>query len=223
MSHDSFVWDVTHSYETWLIHTRTKMRLSNRLLRFVYRSGTCVSYVTCLIHMRHDSFVWDMPHSYETWLIHMRHDSFTRERRCNCPTVDCILCSETNDLWVMSHMDESCLTDEWVMVTSHMDESCLIWMSHVSYEWVMSYMNESCLIWLCHVSYEWVMSHMNQSCLIWMSHVLIWMSHVSYNWFMSHMNESNLKWMMSHASTRLDLQWGGREGDAGARHTHEHA
>ena len=45
----------------------------------------------------------------------------------------------------VSHMNESCLTYEWVM--SH------IWMSHVSH------MNESCL------TYWWVMSHM------WMSHV----------------------------------------------------
>jgi len=39
----------------------------------------------------------------------------------------------------VSHMNESCLSYEWVM--------SLIWMSHVSH------MNESCL------SYEWVMSH----------------------------------------------------------------
>jgi len=41
-------WDMTHSYETWLMH------------------------------MRHDSFIWDMTHLYETWLTHMRHDSFYR-------------------------------------------------------------------------------------------------------------------------------------------------
>ena len=52
-----------------------------------------------------------------------------------------------------------------------MNESCLIWMSHVSYEWVMSHMNESCLLWMSHVSYEWVMSSMNESCLIWMNYV----------------------------------------------------
>ena len=40
----AFMWDMTHSYETWLIH------------------------------MRYDSFIWDMTHSYETWLIHMSID-----------------------------------------------------------------------------------------------------------------------------------------------------
>ena len=48
-----------------------------------------------------------------------------------------------------------------------MNESCLIWMSHVSYEWVVSYVNESFLIWISHVSYSRVMSHIHESCLIW--------------------------------------------------------
>ena len=61
-------WDMTHSYETWLIHTRHDS--------FIW--DMTHSYETWLIHMRHDSFIWDMTHSYETWLIFIwvRHQSF---------------------------------------------------------------------------------------------------------------------------------------------------
>jgi len=103
-----------------------------------------------------------------------------------------------------------------------MNESCYIWMSHVTYEWVMSHMNESCHIWMSHVNesslechtYEWVISHIwtshvthvNESCHIWTSHVThvneschIWTSHVSN---VVHMNEScqTCERVVSHAS-----------------------
>jgi len=68
-----------------------------------------------------------------------------------------------------------------------MNELRQIWMSHVTYEWVMSHMNES-----CHVAYEWVISHMNQPCSM-------WMSHVPYEWVTSHMNESCHTWL-SHVA-----------------------
>jgi len=69
----------------------------------------------------------------------------------------------------VSHVNESCLTCEWVM--SHM------WMSHVSH------VNESCL--MC----EWVMRHMWKSPVVYalLSHTRKWvmsrmlMSHVSVN------------------------------------------
>ena len=44
---DSFIFNTTHSYVTWLLH------------------------VTWLIHMRHDSFICDMTFSHVTWLTHM--------------------------------------------------------------------------------------------------------------------------------------------------------
>ena len=86
---------------------------------------------------------------------------------------------------------------------SHMNESCHIWMSHVTYEWIVAHMNESCLIWTCHVSYERFMSRMNGSCTndlwhVWMSFPMNYstyewvtsriMGHVVYEWFVSHLH-----------------------------------
>ena len=80
---------------------------------------------------------------------------------------------------------------------SHMNESCLIWMSHVSYEWVMSHMNESCLLWISHVSHEWVMSHINESCLM-------WMSHVTYEWVTKCIHRLLRVWMCGHTATQCN-------------------
>ena len=66
MRHDSCMWDVTPSYETWLIYVRHDL--------FIYDTTRLCE--TWLIRMRHDSFICDMTHSCVTWLIHMRHDSF---------------------------------------------------------------------------------------------------------------------------------------------------
>jgi len=78
----------------------------------------------------------------------------------------------------MSRMNESC----------HIRESCHVWMSHVTYEWVMSSMIEGCHVCMSHVTYEWV-TH------VWMSHVTYrvqmrhtWMSHVP------HVNEPCHAW-----------------------------
>ena len=105
-----------------------------------------------------------------------------------------------------------------------MTESCHIWMSHVTYDWVMSHINESCHIWMIyvnkcpperllrtsryhHVTYDRVMSRMNESFHTRMRHVAfrwavshmndlyhMWMSHVIYEWVMSHLIESNHTW-----------------------------
>jgi hypothetical protein len=57
-------------------------------------------------------------------------------------------------------------------------ESCLLYVSHVSYMWVISPTYESCLLYRSHVSYIWVMSRIYGSCLL-------YASHVSYMWVMS--------------------------------------
>jgi len=107
-----------------------------------------------------------------------------------------------------------------------MNESCHIWMSHVTYEWVMSHMNESCHIWMSHVTYEWNLTH-TELYHEWTSHVMYkcvmwWISYViytcicdithSYVAWLIHMNESchiliyilitrhmsESEWVMSH-------------------------
>ena len=94
----------------------------------------------------------------------------------------------------------------------HMNESCHMWMSHVTYEWVMSRMNESCQIWMSHVTYKWVMSH------LWMSHVThtnqlfhIRISHVRYDWVMSHFRckqfEISIWWCSDSYLTWLVHMW----------------
>jgi len=52
MLHDSYMRDMTHSYETCLIHN----------------ASINVTNAMCLIRMLRDSFMYVMTHSYETWL-----------------------------------------------------------------------------------------------------------------------------------------------------------
>ena len=61
------------------------------------------------------------------------------------------------------------------MSHAHMNESCHVWMSNVTFEWVMSQMNGSCHIWMGHVTYEWVMSHINAWECEWCTHE--WVRH----------------------------------------------
>jgi len=93
----------------------------------------------------------------------------------------CACASQKNAL--CNHTDDSCqrVTLEWAI--SHI-ESCHIWMSHVTYKWVMSHMNESCHIQMSHVTYEWVMSTCYSG-----------MSHFTYEWVMSHVNEACHVWI----------------------------
>jgi len=82
MGHDSFTWDTTHSYETWL---------------YMYMSH--VTYDS----WEHDKFIWDMTHSYGTWLIYMTHDS-------------CI-CDMTHAYMTRLHMHTSHVTYDWASCT----------------------------------------------------------------------------------------------------------
>jgi len=143
-------------------------------------------------HMNESCLIWTSHVSYdESCLIWMSHVIYKWVTLNMCDMTHSQVTRHVYDEWVMYHasyLNESCHAYEWVM--SHMNESCLIWMSHVTYEWI-------CVTWLIH---KWHVIYMtNESCIthrIWMSHVthmnescLIWMSHVSYEWVMSHMNK----------------------------------
>ena len=68
-------------------------------------------------------------------------------------------------------------------------------------------MNESCHIWMSHVTYEWVMSHTNESCYIWMSHV----THASHMRLLHAVPPHFLTWVTEHIMRPLQLcsqlQW----------------
>jgi len=140
------MWDMTHSYLTWLIHMGHDSLTPDMIH----------SCVTWLVHI----FIRDITHWYMTWLIHIWHDSFKY--------YVCIGAGAT------SRRNEPCHIGmghvKYECVTSRLDEACHIYkrvMSHI-YKWVMShYTNESCHTYTdesCHTRvishiYKWVMSH----------------------------------------------------------------
>jgi len=103
VGHDSFMWDMTHSYYQRTQGQAAVLEFQANALRgqvapspihqpahglpiystwlayMWYDSFICGMthlYATWYIHMWHDSFIWDMTHSCGTWPIHMWHDSF---------------------------------------------------------------------------------------------------------------------------------------------------
>ena len=162
VTRESFIWDMTDSYGTWLIHMRG----------------------TWLIHMRHDSFMWliymrDVTHSYEgrdsftyvTWRIHRSGTTCANE-------------GSDSFIWGtwlihmrdVTHSYEGRDSIMWDAIT-HLEKWLHFWwrlalfiaMSHIQMSHITCY--DMLHTWRSHVPYKWVISHTNESCPTWMSHV----------------------------------------------------
>jgi len=148
ISRDVFAHDMTHWYVTY------EWVMSRAYLLNVTWYGTWLiqiwpgssifdmtrSYVTWLVHMWLDSFISHMTHSYGIWIIYMCHDMWHDPFKYD-PT----------------HPYVTCLINMWHDMR-HEVLICHVWMSHVTYVWVVSHVNA-----LCHVTYKWVMSQTNRS------------------------------------------------------------
>jgi len=147
---------------------------------YAHGTGECVwrSHVTCLSHIwmshiwtSHVTYEWVMYERVDVWRSRVTYEWVIYERVMWHMNESCIALSHTYEcmtthirmktthIWVNhTHMNK-----QWMNPASP-SHTFIVWMRHVTCEWVMSPTNNSWLIWMRHVTYEWVMSHMNESC-----------------------------------------------------------
>ena len=108
-----------------------------------------------------------MNESCHIWMSHVTYGSVTAHTNESWHRLTSVFTYN----WVMTHMwFKRQLTFKWVI--SHMNESCRTseWLVSPIYWWVMSH------IWMSRFWSEWVISRLNQLCHTWMSHGTEWIS-----------------------------------------------
>jgi len=135
MSHDLFIWDMTHSYGTWLIH------MGHAESRHIWMRTISVAVVKRL------SIASRMNESCPLWMSHV-HVNGT-PYKCEPLVLTLSYHCSLRQIW-MTHV-----THGWVM--SHLNKSCPILMRtitihHITYEWAVAYVNASCPIQMSHIT-----------------------------------------------------------------------
>jgi len=155
-AHEWVMWNIYRTWRTWTCRSwRTWMSHVKHLSFVTHMNESCE---TSVVRDANEWDMWNICRSWRTWMRHVAYEYESRHLKMSHITYAWVV-SPIHE-WVMSPMNESCRLDSYAKrlpSTTHMSrhlssvthikgihESCHLWMSHVTYEWVMSPMNESC-------------------------------------------------------------------------------
>jgi len=183
---------VSESCHVWMSHvTNCRGQLRYLLWHVTYKwvmSRTADD--SCWIVVNMLLYEWVVSH---TWVSHVTYEwVMSRTADDSCWIVVNMLLYE----WVISHIRE------WVI--AQMNESCHTWVSESCHIWIHHVTNcrrqlldcgGYAIIWVSHVTYEWIMSRTADD-RFWDcgGYAIKWVSHVTYMW----MSHSTCEWVMSH-------------------------